>query len=91
MTSGVSILAAGPGFLVGLMAGACHFASLYWNARLFAAGRAGAALALQAIRIMLIAVLFYALAHLGAFALIAALAGLVLTRAIVIHRMERAR
>jgi F1F0 ATPase subunit 2 len=35
------------GFIAGLVVGAAYFASLWWNTRLFTAGSAGKAIALQ--------------------------------------------
>ncbi|WP_202118651.1 F0F1 ATP synthase subunit A [Burkholderia pseudomallei] len=52
-------IAAAIGLALGFAAGACHFVSLGWNSRLFVAGRAGVALALQLARVALAATLYY--------------------------------
>ncbi len=73
------------GLIVGLAAGAWHFASLRWNGRLLASGRAVAACVLQLARFALTTALLLALARVGALALLAGLAGLLIAR----HRVVR--
>jgi F1F0 ATPase subunit 2 len=78
------------GLTVGTLAGAWHFMSLRWNGPLFAEGRAAAALALQVARFTLTGALLWMLAHFGALALLAGLAGILLARAIAMrhHRVQ---
>lgn len=78
------------GLAVGLLAGACHFISLRWNAMYFARGRAFAAFAMQIGRLALTAAIFFLLAKAGAFALLGGIGGFVWTRSIALH-LERAR
>ncbi|MFM0455335.1 ATP synthase subunit I [Paraburkholderia nemoris] len=74
------------GLALGTLAGAWHFLSLRWNWPLFAEGRAAAALALQLARFALTSALLFLLAHVGAFALLAGMAGFLLARAIAMRR-----
>jgi F1F0 ATPase subunit 2 len=80
MIEHVTIGACAAGLAAGSAAGALHFAGLRWNARLFAAGRFGAALGAQAARCALTALLLFALARAGGPALLAGMAGLLLAR-----------
>jgi F1F0 ATPase subunit 2 len=80
MIEHVTIAACATGLAAGAVAGALHFAGLRWNARLFAAGRFGAALGAQAARCVLTALLLFALSRVGSAALLAAMAGLLLAR-----------
>jgi F1F0 ATPase subunit 2 len=74
------------GLAVGMLAGAWHFMSLRWNWPLFASGKAAAALALQLARFTLTGALLLMLAHLGALALLAGMAGILLARAVAVRR-----
>jgi F1F0 ATPase subunit 2 len=80
MIEHVTIVACATGLVAGTAAGALHFAGLRWNARLFAAGRFGAALGAQVARCVLTALILFALARAGSAALLAAMAGLLLAR-----------
>ncbi|KVD89635.1 hypothetical protein WS62_15685 [Burkholderia sp. ABCPW 14] len=73
------------GLAAGLATGACHFVSLGWNSRLFVEGRAGAALALQLVRIALTVAVLVVLARIGVDALVAGSAGLFVARAFAIR------
>lgn len=53
------------GLVAGFLAGVLHFASLWWNARLFTTGSAGKAVALQMGRIALAVALLTLFARLG--------------------------
>jgi len=79
------------GLAAGTAAGAAHFAALRWNARLFAAGRMGVALGVQAMRCGLTALLLFALARTGVAALLAGMAGLLLARHAVLREKVRTR
>jgi F1F0 ATPase subunit 2 len=74
------------GLTLGTLSGAWHFMSLRWNWPLFAEGRAAAALALQLARFALTGALLFLLAHVGALALLAGMAGFLLARAIAMRR-----
>jgi F1F0 ATPase subunit 2 len=87
MTSPLPLIAQlSMGLALGTLAGAWHFMSLRWNWPLFAEGRAAAALALQLARFALTGALLFMLAHVGALALLAGMAGFLLARAIVMRR-----
>jgi F1F0 ATPase subunit 2 len=64
---------------------AAHFMTLRWNWPLFVQGNAAAALALQLARFALTGALLLMLAHAGALALLAGLAGLLLARTIAVR------
>ncbi|MFM0055331.1 ATP synthase subunit I [Paraburkholderia phytofirmans] len=87
MNNTVSLTAAhlALGFAVGTLAGAWHFTSLRWNGPLFAEGRAATALALQLARFAPTGALLLTLAHFGAPALLAGMAGILLARAIAMR------
>jgi F1F0 ATPase subunit 2 len=74
------------GLALGTLAGTWHFMSLRWNWPLFAEGRALAALGLQLARFALTGALLFLLAHVGALALLAGMAGVLLARAIAVRR-----
>lgn len=87
MTSPLPLIAQlSMGLALGTLAGAWHFMSLRWNWPLFAEGRAAAALALQLARFALTGALLFLLAHVGALALLAGMAGFLLARAIAMRR-----
>ncbi|MBC8751125.1 MULTISPECIES: ATP synthase subunit I [Paraburkholderia] len=73
------------GLALGTLAGAWHFVSLRWNWPLFAQGRAAAALALQLVRFAPTGALLLMLAHVGALALLAGMAGILLARTIAVR------
>jgi F1F0 ATPase subunit 2 len=88
LTGTVPLLAAqcAIGLAAGMLAGAWHFLSLSWNWALFAKGKTAAALALQIARIALTCALLLILARIGALALLAGMAGVLLTRGLVVRR-----
>jgi F1F0 ATPase subunit 2 len=71
----------GAGFVVGLIIGVVHFASLHWNARLFAAGSAGKAVALQLGRIAVVVATLLLLVLVSPFASLLGAVGFSLARA----------
>lgn len=79
-TSHWTLWALATGLVAGIAAGAAHFAALRWNTRLFASGRLGFALVAQAARCALTALLLFALARVGAAALLAGMTGLLFAR-----------
>lgn len=74
------------GLTLGMVAGAWHFLSLRWNWPLFATGKTAAALALQLARIALTCAVLLVLARIGALALLAGMAGVLLARRIALRR-----
>lgn len=77
------------GGVAGWLAGVLHFATLRQTVRLFAAGAAARALLLQAGRLALLALIFFALARLGAWVLLCGAAGLLLARRGALRRNAR--
>ncbi len=70
----------------GSMLGGAHFLSLRWSVRLFLAGRAAWSLALQGLRLALLAGAFAAVAvWFGALPLLAVTGGLLLARTAVLR------
>jgi F1F0 ATPase subunit 2 len=72
------------GLAVGLALGILHYFSLWWNTRLFAAGAAGKAIALQLGRIAVAVAVLVMLARLSLIALFAGALGLLVARPLVI-------
>ena len=68
------------GLAAGMLAGAWHFVSLSWNWPLFANGKTATALALQIARITLTCAFLLMLVRIGALALLAGMAGVLLAR-----------
>lgn len=77
------------GFVAGVVLGIAHFGSLWWNTRLYAAGTAGRALAVQVLRIAVLVAVLALLARLGTAALLGGAAGLLLARAVLVRRLGR--
>jgi F1-F0 ATPase (N-ATPase) AtpR subunit len=72
--------------LLGGIAGAISFLLLWVNVRLYsAAGSAWKAIALHAARVGTLAVVLVAISRAGAIPLLAALAGILIVRSIVLH------
>jgi hypothetical protein len=80
---------AATGMAVGLLAGACHFATLRWNVGYFTRGLVMRAFALQLARLGLTATLFVLLAKAGAFALLGGIGGFLWARGVALG-MRRA-
>jgi F1F0 ATPase subunit 2 len=74
------------GLIVGLLVGAFHFASLWWNTRLFTTGEAGKAIALQLGRIAVTVAVLTLLARLGLAALLCGALGLLVARPLLLWR-----
>jgi F1F0 ATPase subunit 2 len=74
------------GLIVGLLVGAFHFASLWWNTRLFTIGEAGKAIALQLGRIAVAVAVLTLLARLGLAALLCGALGLLVARPLLLWR-----
>jgi F1F0 ATPase subunit 2 len=74
------------GLIVGSLVGAFHFASLWWNTRLFTTGEAGKAIALQLGRIAVGVAVLTLLARLGLAALLCGALGLLVARPLLLWR-----
>ena len=74
------------GLIVGLLVGAFHFASLWWNTRLFTTGEARKAIALQLGRIAVAVAVLTLLARLGLAALLCGALGLLVARPLLLWR-----
>ncbi|MDW5377922.1 ATP synthase subunit I [Halomonas sp. HP20-15] len=68
------------GLALGLAGGLVHFLSLAWNLKLFLAGRTWRALGIQILRLTVTVAVLAGLAHWGALAVLAGLAGLLVAR-----------
>ena len=68
------------GLIAGFLTGVLHFASLWWNARLFTTGSAGKAIALQLGRIAVAVAVLTLLARLGLAALLSGGVALLVAR-----------
>jgi F1F0 ATPase subunit 2 len=74
------------GLIAGFLAGVLHFASLWWNARLFTAGAAGKAIALQLGRIAVAVAVLTLLARLGFAALLCGGLAFLVARPLLVWR-----
>jgi len=82
------LLHSGVGLLAGMAVGLAHFATLWWNTRLFTgSGSIFAAFGLQLGRFAMVVAVFFGLAKFGALPLLAGALGLLLARHIVIKRI----
>jgi len=82
-----------PGIALGLVAGVLlgfvHFGSLWWNTKLFTEGTGMIrVLIVQVGRFAVLATVFFILAELGAAALLAGMAGLLVSRQVVLRRFR---
>jgi F1F0 ATPase subunit 2 len=73
------------GFIAGLVVGAAYFASLWWNTRLFTAGSAGKAIALQLGRVAAAVVALILLARFSLLTLLFAALGFLVARFFVLR------
>lgn len=72
---------------VGVVLGLAYFNLLRWNLRLYFVAPARA-IGLQALRLAALAAVFVLLARLGAWPLLLALAGVMIGRGLVLHRVR---
>ena len=80
------------GLVAGLLLGGFHFSSLSWNARLFTAGSAGKAVALQLARIgVAVAALILLARLLGLAALLCGALGFLVARPLLLWRFGALR
>ena len=79
------------GLITGLLVGAFHFASLWWNTRLFSTGAAGRAIALQLGRIAVAVGVLMLLARLGFVALLCGALGFLVARPLLVWRFGALR
>ena len=79
------------GLIAGLLAGLAHFALLRWNTALYLRPRgSGRAIALQALRLALLAFVLVLLARQGALALLLGAFGVLTARSILLRRVRGA-
>ncbi len=75
-------------FVAGLLAGAVHYGSLWWNVQLLAAGGSPVkAAAVQFARLAVIAGVLLLAVQFGALPLLAAAGGVVVTRFVAVRRI----
>ena len=80
------------GLIAGLLVGAFHFSSLWWNTQFFTTGAAGKAIALQLGRIAVAVVVLTLLARLlGLAALLCGALGFLVTRPLLLWRFGELR
>ncbi len=79
------------GLIAGFLAGVLHFASLWWNARLFTTGSAGRAIALQLGRIAVVVAVLTLLARLGFAALLSGGLAFLVARSFMVWRTGELR
>ena len=77
------------GCAIGVMLGLLHFASLWWNTRLYLHGGAVRAFAIQFARFAMLLAVLAGLAKLGALPLLSGALGLLLARALVMRHVRR--
>lgn len=87
--SSIHFIEAAAGLVGGIAVGVWHFASLRWNTRLFSAGRAVPAFCLQLARFALTCAVLFGLARIGAFALLAGMAGFLFARGVALHSVGK--
>jgi F1F0 ATPase subunit 2 len=90
MTVGLAVEIA-IGLIGGFVTGVLHFASLYWNARLFMSGLAGKAIGLQLARIAVTVGVLVLLARLGFAALVAGTVAFLVARPLMVWRFGALR
>jgi F1F0 ATPase subunit 2 len=90
MTGGLTVQVV-IGLLAGFLAGVLHFASLWWNARLFTTGSAGKAIAVQLGRIAVAVAVLILLARLGFAALLCGALGFLVARPLLMWRFGALR
>jgi F1F0 ATPase subunit 2 len=79
------------GLVAGLVVGAFHFTSLWWNTRFFTTGAAGKAIALQLGRIAVAVAVLTLLARLGLAALLCGALGFLVARPLLVWRFGALR
>ena len=76
-------------FAAGVGLGAAHFRSLWWSVVLLREGRMGIGVAVQSLRFLVLAAALVVIARLGAGPFIAAAAGVLAARALLMRRYRR--
>jgi F1F0 ATPase subunit 2 len=75
--------------VAGAALGAAHLGSLWWSVVLIRDGRAGLGVAVQTLRFVALAAALVLIAQLGPTAFVAAAAGVLAARALLIRRFRR--
>jgi F1F0 ATPase subunit 2 len=73
----------------GAALGAAHLGSLWWSVVLMRDGRTGLGVAVQSLRFVVLAAALVLIARLGAMAFVAAVAGVLAARALLMRRWRR--
>jgi len=90
MTGGLAVQVV-IGLFAGFLIGVLHFASLWWNARLFTTGSAGKAILVQMGRIAVAVAMLTLLARLGFAALLSGGLAFLVTRPLMVWRFGALR
>jgi F1F0 ATPase subunit 2 len=85
MTAGALVGA----FAAGAGLGAAHFGSLWWSVILMRAGRTGLGVVVQSLRFVVLAAALVVIARLGPWPFVAAAAGVLTARALLLRRYRR--
>jgi hypothetical protein len=76
------------GLPLGMAAGWIYFSTLHWSVRWLTSGAAGRAIGLQAARLGGLGLIFFGLAKLGPWILLAGTAGLLAARFVLVRRVR---
>jgi F1F0 ATPase subunit 2 len=76
-------------FVTGAGLGAAHFGSLWWSVVLIRDGRMGLGVAVQSLRFVVLAAALVVIARLGPWPFVAAAAGVLAARALLLRRYRR--
>lgn len=76
------------GLPIGIGTGWIHFTTLHWNVRLLTSGASGRAICLQGARLAVLVLIFFVLATLGPWVLLAGAAGLLMVRFAVLRQVR---
>jgi len=76
------------GLPLGMAAGWIYFGTLHWSVSLLTGGSAGRAIVLQVARLGGLGLIFFGLAKLGPWILLAGAAGLLMARFVIVRRVR---
>ena len=85
----MTIAALVAGFAAGAGLGAAHFGSLWWSVILMREGRTGLGVAVQSLRFVVLAAALVVIARLSPWPFVAAAAGVLTARALLLRRYRR--